>query len=1622
MKKLFLFICFLLFIVSLKAQTILSDFGGYGNIASVTGSGPTFTISVSGFMGNPRFQADGSWNGSDVSIGDVIWTDCARFVITGVTSTSFSTMTVTAEVPAGDWTLGVSVPVVTARCAVVSESFGLPILPPPADGNAGALSGIDGNLYACMQNHYNQSLLTQSNPLNEITDFIGTYDVAPAVPASGETGETWRNSVGELYYSDGTSWYTNKEIRFAITSLEGQSAGRYKIGIDTVGVDTIYISNNGTFRQFLSKVNLDQAYNNFGSTPAIITIDGNEGQGDLVFNLTDTEKFTIQDNDNTKFQVNGNGKVGIGGSANNNGTNSNTVQIAGTIGFGTLTTAASPVTTLDQSFGSIVYLTANSVQSVQLPALTAAENGRVTTFVNKTRFKKTFTQFYMGMDSVLIDTMPPYSVLDIQTISASHKALRLVNYIDDAGNYTNQRNNAINVGGTATETNTYLNMGNISNSRSFTIGKSFYQPFSIDRNKEQYGLSIAPNSSYPISLFKTGNKKTSLYQLFDNQVSSAASVDSVLRNYGYEYNETYFKLDPYNGPSSTNPVFNLISSKFIYGYSGTNMSGIKNPDISASRHLTNVPTFIFSQRGSAYGSKQTSAFSVNSAEYVSSGGGLAGEDASAMLGISTDPSSIDSVSYLMGIYDHVNGDIPAINNFQLSSNRNGRAMVVRQKNQPTLSVNLREYDWLSVDFDNDTLGNEVGFYNRSYRLPNAKPSFTLGVKQQLVWTGTGSDATPAFETVTSGGGSGSIDSVRVVSNNSGIAVKVNTTSSPATEVTLNAIEQGGATTNQVLKWDGSSWVPANIDGIDTISNFTALRAYNGSSKIVFVQNFTYAFNGLSYTTLGGLFRRVTTGSEDGGTLIVATNGVKWARDRKDLLTTYPEWWEVGGYDIDGTTNPSRFTKNGIFNDRDRASAAHRTAGIGGIVEYGSIVKLYLVDKSIPVYSNQKINGNMTRFKRLFSPDVRSTSTIVGTTTFTVTDASQFRIGMTIVGLDTANTRGDATHIDGRSIFETTRDATITAISGNTITVDANFLHPNNQGGTGTIGVGQRIIRTNSIFQWDSGTNNDDPIYASGGEGQHYEGIVIDGNRDNDGCGDFPYAYWLNTYSIEPGNGANFTTYNNCHFRDTPCENILGANATISNSTGRNLGGSFVHYVEGPSGISKKPHPYSVIACTIDSVCMVGNNRSGHSEAAILTSNNTEWGSVSGNTIKNCKEGVFSFAPEEQISNGFNLDAKIRFSNNHAENCRIILANINLSSTTQLFPQVSIIMEHNTFLQCGDFWMDFENLPKGKGAYSIQFNNNTLIGGRLYFRNCDNVQVNGNNIIFNNEYHKNKFNNRIDTRDYWTNYSLDYFQTNASAIALRTCRSVKINGNIIEGFETQNDSLLCGINMAVEWFGIQEPRMKTAAGANTDFYYMQNVEISNNTIANFPYGIAGFARPGRRLDAGNGEGYIALGWKIDNNTIFMQKNPRLSQFHPVDTTQMRTYGIYAQSGTDVTNNRIYKQSSRTTDIPLIYQGLMQVTGFDQMAQKYAGWKISGNEINSGSTSDIAFRVGDPNNNWYQGNILFMNNTMLGTIQSGAGFATTSVNANNMILNNTLLSRYTTPTKVQYNSFMFNKTQY
>lgn len=81
-------------------------------------------------------------------------------------------------------------------------------------------------------------------------------------------------------------------------------------------------------------------------------------------------------------------------------------------------------------------------------------------------------------------------------------------------------------------------------------------------------------------------------------------------------------------------------------------------------------------------------------------------------------------------------------------------------------------------------------------------------------------------------------------------------------------------------------VDLSSGGIDTIANYTALRAYTGTNDAVHVTN-------------QGFFVRAASGSEDGGTVIVAGNSVVWKRVF-DGVTYYPEYWENGGYDETGS--------------------------------------------------------------------------------------------------------------------------------------------------------------------------------------------------------------------------------------------------------------------------------------------------------------------------------------------------------------------------------------------------------------------------------------------------------------------------------------------------------------------------------------------------------------------------------------------------------------------------------------------------------------------------------------------------------------------------------------------------
>lgn len=193
-----------------NGQTLETIFSGYGDINSVSGSGPTYTLNIAGFQGTYHSFNDGFWSGFDCQIGDVVWFGCQRAVITTINSSGSSYVNVTVTVPSEDWALGISPPTNGTRVAVVREIENkLPGFPPPADGNAGALAGIPGTLFSCMLNHYikqvNKTTLAEEvacvsgsgAPSNSIATSLG-YRLAINNGCSPTTGVlyVWNSTAG----------------------------------------------------------------------------------------------------------------------------------------------------------------------------------------------------------------------------------------------------------------------------------------------------------------------------------------------------------------------------------------------------------------------------------------------------------------------------------------------------------------------------------------------------------------------------------------------------------------------------------------------------------------------------------------------------------------------------------------------------------------------------------------------------------------------------------------------------------------------------------------------------------------------------------------------------------------------------------------------------------------------------------------------------------------------------------------------------------------------------------------------------------------------------------------------------------------------------------------------------------------------------------------------------------------------------------------------------------------------------------------------------------------------------------------------------------------------------------
>lgn len=793
------------------------------------------------------------------------------------------------------------------------------------------------------------------------------------------------------------------------------------------------------------------------------------------------------------------------------------------------------------------------------------------------------------------------------------------------------------------------------------------------------------------------------------------------------------------------------------------------------------------------------------------------------------------------------------------------------------------------------------------------------------------------------------------------------------------VMQGGP---ELYYWNGSAWLCLNCDagsGIDTLSSYTALRAYTGTSLAVYVQTFTYTFNSVSYTTLGGLFRRVATGTENGGTLIAASNGVKWARDW-DGVNTYPEWWQVGGCDWDGTCSPSTTTTNGVYNNADRAIAAHRVAGVGGVVNYGSSVKQYDVDMKIEVLKDQTVYGNQVIFKRANSPFPTTTSSTNGTTSFTVTSVDGFRVGQKILVLNQLLPNG------GLSWDESSRESTITNISGLTITINAPFNQSNM---AVPCPIGSRVMRSNYIFYHTGSANNG---YVK------FERFSVDGNRLNGGAAQrFNSAWWHSNWSIDIGYNSPFTTVENCNFYNTPSENMVFNNGLIIGCTGNLMDGSFIHSTTSPAG-DINDIGIAVIDCRIDSATLAGNNITDHSEAVIVNSVHSSNWKITNNHFTNIKEGIIIIGPEDPSPS----ESRTIFTGNYAENCGAIVTCLNLSGVADE-EEEWLTIHGNTFDRCGDITLMGENIFEGLGVSGVNISNNNFFDTRVYLENCSYVNISNNDFRFKDDRHNSFASGYVNK--YYPTLILNRF----SHFQFVNCKSVSIDNNRLENFITKNDTTQMAINIAI---AASSTLRKNSVGANEDVYYMQDIQVSNNKIYGYQYGISCSQNAGGNITA-LGDLYTTLGWNISGNTIVLA-------IDTLTTASVYTFGISVIPGVICQNNLVQKQSSRHKELCLIAWGLEGSTGFDALSLKYLGPTIANNRFLSNSPNNMCMLLGIANNS--NANIMAYDNDILGMVITDPTFASRSYLATPRIINSAMLPKLTNYTPVRYQHFQQNKTQY
>jgi hypothetical protein len=597
----------------------------------------------------------------------------------------------------------------------------------------------------------------------------------------------------------------------------------------------------------------------------------------------------------------------------------------------------------------------------------------------------------------------------------------------------------------------------------------------------------------------------------------------------------------------------------------------------------------------------------------------------------------------------------------------------------------------------------------------------------------------------------------------------------------------------------------------------------------------------------GLFIRVSTGTEDSGVTIKDNNNDYWDRIR-DPGYYNVNWYKLGGPCENSQINNILVTYSDVLNMIMDNSGGNCTVDFSN----GNEASIYTFDTRVDLQENVRFIGQGDTLRR--NDAIWTTVTSAGTTgesSITVADTTGFRKGQRI---SVSTYRSQNGILVSKKLIGSTAANTIN-LSG---TIESD------------IAVGDTVFTCFPMFNNTDGLELGDVVF---------DGLVFDGNWRNN-----PYT---NSWNQAPtinilNNFGSHTTINNCKFYDTPCENVITAASTVTNCEASNLAGSFFHL----SGVVDTAFQVLIENCWVYDVCMVGDDTTGHSEAAIVSS-----GSPLSIRMNNC----YFFNGSEAVFGDLGGDTDWwNIQGIRAENFRYVTWGVTNNAKIEGFR-----LRDSYFLNCNRFEGTGGSALDGEGFVDAVIDNNTFINTAVRIEGSRNMKFTNNKLLYE------------PSEGGFTNYIEDGLPYLDAMAYFSDFAHLDFSGNILRSdTTTMTDTLVYGV--------IFDCTDMTDNGVSSEYFLSYGLNCTNNEILHFQRGITcdtavvdPFASDNRRNRAWHD-------WNINNNKVQM-----------LQQSNANSWGILIGPGMEANYNTIYtsRDTTLTTIWPIFAYGIDDILNID-----------------------------------------------------------------------------------------------